>query len=129
MFQNTVVAKDREMKLPVFLLAVYRFTDCIVNSGLVCFHVYTKFLHLVLSYKLNKQLIQFLSYLYSVVASAPEPPSPPPSTFHVCPTCCKGDKYFLDYFISIQCVRHVTGTGTGLLGEIPRVVVQKSALT
>jgi hypothetical protein len=25
-------------------------------------------------------------------------------------------------------VRHVTGTGTGLLGEIPRVVVQKSAL-
>ncbi len=27
------------------------------------------------------------------------------------------------------CVRHVTGTGTGLLGEIPRVVVQKSALS
>jgi hypothetical protein len=26
-------------------------------------------------------------------------------------------------------VRHVTGTGSGLLGEIPRVVVQKSALT
>ncbi len=26
-------------------------------------------------------------------------------------------------------VRHVTGTGTGLLGEIPRVAVQKSALT
>ncbi len=25
-------------------------------------------------------------------------------------------------------VRHVTGTGSGLLGEIPRVVVQKSAL-
>jgi hypothetical protein len=25
-------------------------------------------------------------------------------------------------------VQHVTGTGTGLLGEIPRVVVQKSAL-
>jgi hypothetical protein len=29
-------------------------------------------------------------------------------------------------FISI--VWHVTGTGSGLLGEIPRVVVQKSAL-
>jgi hypothetical protein len=26
-------------------------------------------------------------------------------------------------------VRHVTGTGSGLPGEIPRVVVQKSALT
>jgi hypothetical protein len=26
-------------------------------------------------------------------------------------------------------VRHVTGTGSGLLGEIPRVVVQISALT
>jgi hypothetical protein len=26
-------------------------------------------------------------------------------------------------------VRHVTGTGSGLLGEIPRVVVQMSALT
>ncbi len=25
-------------------------------------------------------------------------------------------------------VRHMTGTGSGLLGEIPRVVVQKSAL-
>jgi hypothetical protein len=25
-------------------------------------------------------------------------------------------------------VRHVTGTGSGLLGEIPRAVVQKSAL-
>jgi hypothetical protein len=32
-------------------------------------------------------------------------------------------------FLYINCtVRHVTGTGTGLLGEIPRVVVQKSAL-
>ncbi len=28
----------------------------------------------------------------------------------------------------VPTVRHVTGTGTGLLGEIPRVVVQKSAL-
>jgi hypothetical protein len=28
----------------------------------------------------------------------------------------------------IKTVRHVTGTGSGLLGEIPRVVVQKSAL-
>ncbi len=27
-----------------------------------------------------------------------------------------------------ETVRHVTGTGTGLLGEIPGVVVQKSAL-
>jgi len=27
------------------------------------------------------------------------------------------------------CVRHVTGTGSGLLGGIPRVVVQISALT
>ncbi len=27
-----------------------------------------------------------------------------------------------------QSVRHVTGTGSGLLGKIPRVVVQKSAL-
>jgi hypothetical protein len=26
-------------------------------------------------------------------------------------------------------VRHVTGTGSGLIGEIPRVVVQISALT
>ncbi len=26
-------------------------------------------------------------------------------------------------------VRHVTGTGSGLLGEIPRVVAKKSALT
>jgi hypothetical protein len=32
------------------------------------------------------------------------------------------------YFQCCKCVRHVTGTGTGLLGEIPRVVVQKSAL-
>jgi hypothetical protein len=31
--------------------------------------------------------------------------------------------------ILIQCVRHVTGTGSGLLGGIPRVVVQMSALT
>ncbi len=29
---------------------------------------------------------------------------------------------------SLISVRHVTGTGTGLLGKIPRVVVQKSAL-
>ncbi len=29
---------------------------------------------------------------------------------------------------SMITVRHVTGTGSGLLGEIPRVVVQKSAL-
>ena len=29
----------------------------------------------------------------------------------------------------VSTVRHVTGTGSGLLGEIPRVVVQKSALT
>jgi hypothetical protein len=29
----------------------------------------------------------------------------------------------------IDCVRHVTGTGSGLLGGIPRVVVQISALT
>ena len=29
----------------------------------------------------------------------------------------------------MQIVRHVTGTGSGLLGEIPRVVVQISALT
>ncbi len=28
-----------------------------------------------------------------------------------------------------MCVRHVTGTGSGLLGGIPRVVVQMSALT
>ncbi len=30
--------------------------------------------------------------------------------------------------ITSDTVRHVTGTGSGLLGEIPRVVVQKSAL-
>ncbi len=29
----------------------------------------------------------------------------------------------------ITIVRHVTGTGSGLLGGIPRVVVQMSALT
>jgi hypothetical protein len=30
---------------------------------------------------------------------------------------------------STESVRHVTGTGSGLLGGIPRVVVQMSALT
>ncbi len=30
---------------------------------------------------------------------------------------------------ALQIVRHVTGTGSGLLGGIPRVVVQISALT
>ncbi len=34
---------------------------------------------------------------------------------------CTGGAYYVT-------VRHVTGTGSGLLGEIPRVVVQKSAL-
>ncbi len=38
-------------------------------------------------------------------------------------------KTFAIYFLCFTaCVRHVTGTGSGLLGEIPRVVVQKSAL-
>jgi hypothetical protein len=32
-------------------------------------------------------------------------------------------------FCSFTFVRHVTGTGSGLLGGIPRVVVQISALT
>ncbi len=32
-------------------------------------------------------------------------------------------------FLFIGAVRHVTGTGSGLLGGIPRVVVQISALT
>jgi hypothetical protein len=35
---------------------------------------------------------------------------------------------FSDIFARLLGVRHVTGTGSGLLGEIPRVVVQKSAL-
>jgi hypothetical protein len=42
------------------------------------------------------------------------------------------DNEFLIYMTNVKkiyvCVRHVTGTGSGLLGEIPRVVVQKSAL-
>ncbi len=33
------------------------------------------------------------------------------------------------FLYKMGCVRHVTGTGSGLLGEIPRVVVQMSALT
>jgi hypothetical protein len=32
-------------------------------------------------------------------------------------------------FYTVVFVRHVTGTGLGLLGGIPRVVVQISALT
>ncbi len=35
----------------------------------------------------------------------------------------------LNYFREILPVRHMTGTGSGLLGGIPRVVVQISALT
>jgi hypothetical protein len=38
---------------------------------------------------------------------------------------CAGKK---DFDSDIVFVLHVTGTGSGLLGEIPRVVVQKSAL-
>ncbi len=35
--QNTVVENDREIKLPVFLLAMW-FADGIVNTSLVCLH-------------------------------------------------------------------------------------------
>ncbi len=35
----------------------------------------------------------------------------------------------VDNFHDCVGVQHVTGTGSGLLGEIPRVVVQISALT